>query len=142
MNTGPRGGCTMAFLLGVLLLISCVVAAFAQQPGPVVIQGPQNVTPYDCSGTITTGGTAQSLFAASPNVKGFMIMNLDTTEPLAMNFNGTAAVGTQGSYMLAAGTAGTFVNSGSFASPIGFGINVAPSIVAATTGHKYTCTKW
>ncbi len=43
------------------------------------------------SGTITTGGTSQQLFAASTLTKGFIIYNNDTTELLCFNAVGGAA---------------------------------------------------
>lgn len=124
-----------AFALGIMLFCS---AAFAQVP--TSIQGAGNVRPIDCSGTITSGGTAQNLFSATNNLRGFFIMNLDTTNMLCIAFNGTAVCGNSGTYNLAPGS--TTSAGGSFSSPLGFGTNIAPSIVAATTGHKYSCTKW
>lgn len=128
----------------ILNLLSSEV--FAQQMGATtpVISG-RNITPYDCSGTLTTGGTAQYVIPTTgsantntPNVRGITIMNLDTTEPLWIDFTGAAVVGQ--SYALAAGTASTLVNSGSFTSPVGFGLNKNVSVNAATTGHRWKCT--
>lgn len=99
-----------------------------------------NVTPSDCSGTIASGGTAQSPFAASSGRQGFQIQNLDTTEPLWINVTGAAAANGLGSFALAAATATTLQNGGSYYSPIGF--NTALSVVAATTSHKFSCTRW
>lgn len=123
------------FALAVMLFCG---TAFAQVPTSV--QGAGNVRPIDCSGTITAGGAAQNLFTATANLRGFFIMNLDTTEMLCLAFNGTAVCSASGTYNLAPGSATS--SGGSFSSPLGFGTNVAPSIVAATTGHKYSCTKW
>lgn len=99
-----------------------------------------NTAPKDCSGTIATGGTAQNAFAANPYINGFQILNLDSTEPLWISFTGTASAGATGSYPLPAATATTFVGAGSFYTVIGF--NTALSVVAATTSHKYSCTRW
>ncbi len=100
----------------------------------------RNYTPTDCSGTITTGGTAQTIIPANTGVAGFMITNIDTAEPMWFRINGTAAGGTQGSYPLQAATATTFASPGSFYSA--FGYNTAITVVAATTGHKFSCTRW
>jgi hypothetical protein len=105
-----------------------------------------NQTPTDCSGTITTGGTAQTLIAAQTLLHGFSIKNIDSTtgsgEQLWLSFTGTAAANTAGSYPLAAPAATTFANGESWTSPTGFGMNHAISIIGATTGHKFSCTWW
>jgi hypothetical protein len=121
----------LKYILAFFLLAS---PAFAQQ------RSSTNVTPIDCSGTITLGGTAQNALNPSKGRQGFQIQNLDTGEALWINLNGVAAASTPGSYALAAATATTFQNGGSFYTTYGF--NTAISIVAATTGHKYTCTVW
>lgn len=107
---------------------------------------PSNLTPTDCSGTIVTGGTAQTLIAANSNLHGFVVANIDATtgsgEPLWFSFTGTAAAATAGSYPLAAPTATTYAGLNSWTSPAGFGTNGAVSIIGATTGHKFSCTRW
>jgi hypothetical protein len=103
------------------------------------VGGRQNVTPNDCSGTIAVGGTAQNAFAASATRRGFIVMNLSTDE-MWISFTGAAAANGTGSYGLSPATATT--PGGSFSSPLGFGINTALSIVAATNGDKFTCTWW
>lgn len=104
--------------------------------------GLANVTATDCSGTIGTGGTAQNAFSAQTTLHGFTIVNIDTTEPLWISFTTTAAASGAGSYPLQAATATTFASAGSFTSPMGFGLNHALSVIATTTGHKFTCTWW
>lgn len=106
------------------------------------VYGASNVTPTDCSGTITTGGTAQNAFTAGSTKHGFTILNFDTTEPLWISFTTTAAANTVASYPIPAATASTFAGAGSFTTPMGFGMNTALSVVAATTGHKWSCTWW
>jgi len=114
--------------------------------GTQTVQGVTNVTPTDCSGAITTGGTAQNAFAANANIHGFTISNIDNTsgsgEPIWISFTGTAATGAAGSYPLAVGAATSFSGVGTFTTPIGFGSNKALSVIAATTGHKFSCTWW
>jgi hypothetical protein len=104
--------------------------------------GAANVTPVPCSGTITSGGTAQNAFTAQTVLHGFIIANIDTTEPMWLSFTTTAAASGLDSYPLPAATATTFAGFGSFTSPMGFGINHALSVVAATTSHKFSCSWW
>ncbi len=111
-------------------------------PWLVNTQGAVGVTLTDCSGTITSGATAQNAFTAAATRHGFTIANIDTTEPLWISFTTTAAASGTGSYPLAQADATTFANLSSFTSPQGMGINTALSVIAATTSHKYTCTVW
>jgi hypothetical protein len=101
-----------------------------------------NVTPNDCSGSITAGGTAQNALAATATVHYFTIANIDASagsgEPLWISFTGTATASTAGSYPLTAPATTTFAGMGSYTDF--FGTNHAVSVVAATTGHKYSCT--
>ncbi|CAM5998811.1 unnamed protein product [Sphagnum balticum] len=100
------------------------------------VSGIVNVTPTDCSGTITTGGTAQTLISAQTTLHGFTLANVDTTtgsgEPLGFSLTGTAAIGPVGTYELAAPTATTYAGLSSYSTPFGFGTNHAVSIIAAT----------
>lgn len=110
------------------------------------VTGNVNVTPTNCSGTITSGGTAQNAFAAAATIHGFTIANMDSTagsgEPLWISFTTTAAASTAASYPLSAPAATTFTGLSSFTSPLGLGMNTALSIVGATTGHKFSCVTW
>lgn len=99
-----------------------------------------NTAPSPCGGTLIAGGTAQNAFAANSFINGFQIMNLDTTEVMWISFTGTALASDVGSYPLPAGTATTFAGAGSYYSQVGF--NTRLSVVAATTGHKWSCTRW
>ncbi len=105
-----------------------------------------NVTPTDCSVTLTTGGTAQNAFAAQTALHGFTIANIDagagSGEPVWFSLTGTASAGAAGSYPLSAPTATTLAGLASFTAPPGFGTGHALSVVAATTGHKISCTWW
>jgi hypothetical protein len=122
------------------------VPVSASNPLPVSGNGAPNITPTDCSGSITTGGTAQNAIAAQAALHGFVIKNIDASagsgEPLWISFTGTAAAATTGSYPLGAPAVTSFANGESFTTPMGFGVNHAISIVAATTGHKFSCTWW
>lgn len=112
----------------------------------LVTSGPTNVTLTDCSGTITTGGTAQNAIAASSAIHGFVIANIDAAsgsgEPVWMSLTGTATAATAQSYPLPPPAVTTFAGNSSFTSPSGMATNHAVSVVAATTGHKFSCTYW
>ena len=105
-------------------------------------QSAVNITLADCSGTITSGGTAQNAFIAAATRHGFTIANIDTSEVLWFSMTTTAAASGTGSYPLAPATATTFAGLASFTSPVGLGINTALSVIAATTAHKFSCTVW
>ena len=133
---------------------SLVITAGTGQPsgsgggasGGGTASAPANVTPTDCSGTITAGGTAQNAIAASSTIHGFVIGNIDASagsgEPVWFSMTGTAAAATAASYPLSAPTATSFAGFTSFTTPYGLGINHAVSVIAATTGHKFSCTYW
>lgn len=100
----------------------------------------QSVTPIDCSGSIIAGGTAQNAFANQGALRGFMIANVDATEALWLSITGTAAANAAGSIFLSAAD-GTKLPT-LFIAPPGLNTNKALSVVAATTGHKFTCVRW
>ncbi|HSV24355.1 MAG TPA: hypothetical protein VLJ17_15170 [Xanthobacteraceae bacterium] len=121
-----------------LIALLCFLLA-----GPAAAQvGQQNVTPVDCSGTITVGGAAQNAHAAFNTLRGAILKNIDTSEVLWFSITGTAAAGALGSYPLAPGAVTTFAGAESFTTPFGLGYNTALSVVAATSTHKYSCTRW
>lgn len=125
------------------LMLGGIYPASAQSTS---VQSAVNVTPRDCSVAITTGGTAQNIITASPSIHGFVIMNVDNTngsgEPVGVSFTGTASIGASGTYVLAAPVATTYAFPGSFSTPLGFGPNHSVSVIAATTGHIISCTRW
>lgn len=105
-----------------------------------------NVTPTDCSGSIATAGTAQNAITAQTTLHGFTIKNTDASagggEPIWISFTTTAAANTAGSYPLGPPVTTSFAGGESFSTPPGFGTNHAVSVIAATTGHKFSCTWW
>lgn len=101
-----------------------------------------NVTATACSATVVTGGTAVNAFTAQTTLHGFTIANIDTAEVMWISFTTTAAASGTDSYPLAPATATTFAGLSSFTAPSGFGLNHALSVVAATNGHKFSCTWW
>lgn len=142
-GTGAQGATSQRVTVAI---DSATVAGSASLPAGTnsigTVRGDVNVTPTDCSGTVTTGGTAQNAFTSGATKRGFTIMNFDTTEPMWISFTTTAAANTIASYPIPAATATTFAGAGSFTSPPGMGINTALSVIAATTGHKWSCTWW
>lgn len=83
------------------------------------------------SGTITTGGTAQTALVAQSGRAYLLIQNPSTaSEVLWVSLVGTAAVDAAGSLSIEAGGALVFESE--------FGCPDAVSVIAATTGHKYT----
>ena len=103
-----------------------IIAAFAALclAAPAVAQ-------IDGSSTITTGGTAQQVFAGRPGRTYLFCQNpIAATEPLLVNAPGVAGAA-NGSYELAAGGTLTFSN--------GFVPQGAVSVFAATTGHRFVC---
>lgn len=90
--------------------------------------GPEiGTTPTDRSGTITTGGTAQTPMALNAARNEAWVQNIDATEDLWINITGGAAVvNGLASYRLPAGTAWAGKTT------------AAISVIAATTAHKFS----
>lgn len=84
-------------------------------------------TPTDGSGTITTGGTSQTVFAANPNRRYFEFQNISDTD-MYVNF-GAAAVADSNSFKIAAG--GAYVN------PSNYCPTTSITVICATTGKKF-----
>jgi hypothetical protein len=98
-------------------------------------QAQNTVTMNSISGTITSGGVAQTLAAAFPNRRGCVVQNLSTGD-LWINDQGTAAAA-QPSIKVPAG--GQFA-CGSPASAVAPG--AALSIFGATTAQAYSGREW
>lgn len=96
---------------------------------------------FDCSGTITTGGTAQFVSLSSSS-RGFIVMNT-SANLMCISFDSVAAFGgtncAVGSYPLAAGSATTAGNS--FTAPTNYSPS-AFSIISSTTGDRFSCTRY
>lgn len=85
----------------------------------------------DASGTITTGGTQQTALAAQTGRKYLLIQNPSTaSEVLWINLTGNAAIDAAGSVSIEAGGALTFEGESQCSNAV--------SVIAATTGHKFT----
>jgi hypothetical protein len=94
----------------------------------------------DCSGTITTGGTAQTVFTSS-NVRRVMLMN-NSANLMCVSFNGSAATiaGTNcgaGSWTLQPGS-GTAAGGSFFADTM---LISTVSIISSTTGDRFSCER-
>ncbi len=90
---------------------------------------PSPGTLTDRSGTITLGGTAQTMMAANASRVYLLIQNQDATEDLWINFT-TTAVEDEPSIRLPA--------LSGFVMETGFVSTQAVSVIAATTSHKWT----
>lgn len=90
---------------------------------------------YDGSTTITTGGTAQNLFAGATPTNGFAIYNPDAANDLWVSDSTTAAINGVGSIRVAA-------NGGGYETPPDYKPIGPISIVAASTGAKITARRW
>lgn len=97
----------------------------------VTING--SVTRTDRSGSITTGGTAQTLMASNSSRKGWIVQN-NSTGSLWFNELGNAAVQSQPSFELKPGA--------SYESILGATVTTAISIIGATTGQTFTAREW
>jgi hypothetical protein len=93
-------------------------------------------TLYGESGTITAGGTAQSIFASNVPVNGWEVCNPDTLDLWVSDF-ATAVINGAGSYRVPA-------NGGCYITPRTGQPNVLGpvSLIGASTGQKYTARKW
>lgn len=104
--------------------------------------GPQNPLPVintagavasDGSGTLATGGSAQTLFGGIVPSNGFLVQN-NSSAALWLSDAGTASAG-GASIQIAA-------NGGIFATPSGYKPAGAISIFGATTGQAFAGRRW
>jgi hypothetical protein len=87
-------------------------------------------TGTDRSGSITTGGTAQTLAALNNARRGLTIQNISTADMWINETGGTAAANTAGSFQLTAGNT-AYIST-----------RQAVSIIGATTGQKFSATEF
>lgn len=108
-------------------------------PMPVtgtVTPAPAVVTPTDRGGTITVGGTAQTLAAANSSRKALVVQNpCNATEDLYISVTGNATVGGAGDYADLPACASAVVGWN------GQVITAAVSVNAATAGHRWYATE-
>ncbi len=87
----------------------------------------------DRSGTITLGGTAQTLMAANTSRHGCILQNQSTGD-MWLNETGSTAVLLQPSVWLPAGSV--------YTCPIGGASTAAFSLIGATTGQAFMAREW
>lgn len=102
-----------------------------QNPLPVVLV--TVVAASDGSGTIATGGTAQTLFGGIVPVTGFLVQN-NSSAALWVSDVGVATAG--GASVMIAG------NGGMFATPPGYRPGAPVSLYGATTGQGFAARRW
>ena len=106
----------------------------------VLLGGP--ALALDCSGTIATGGAAQTIYSSN-TTRRVMVMN-NSANLMCISFTGgspATIAGTNcaaGSYALQPGS-GTLAG-GSYVSPPDIAVNTL-SIVSAGTGDRYSCER-
>lgn len=105
-------------------------AVSSTNPLPIVFS---TATITSSSGTIATGGAAQSLMAANAARKGWFIQNNSTGDLWVNRFGGTAIAG-QPSILIPAGAL--------YETPDGGSGGNALSIYGATTGQTFTAAEW
>lgn len=96
----------------------------------------------DCSGTITTGGTAQLAFPPSTSPQVVMVMN-NSANLMCISINGVlpTIAGLNcgaGSYALQPGSATT--PGGSYVTPNGIKA-LYLAVITSTTGDRYSCER-
>jgi hypothetical protein len=104
-------------------------------PAVMLADSAGNITAYlgagtDKSGSITAGGTAQTLAAANSTRRGLTVQNISTGDLWINETGGTAAANGAGSFKLAADATANIDT------------NQAVSIVGATTGQKFSATEF
>jgi len=109
------------------------VPAAAATPVPTSATAAPSVA-TDASSTITTGGAPQNVFGATIPTNGWAVYNPDASETLWVSDTTTAAPNAVGSIPVFAGSG--------YETPPGRKPIAAVSIVAATSGHKFTASRW
>ena len=126
----PVGPHTQAFVRPVTAAGVPLPAGSAADPVIVAVEGNQ-VTLADRSGTVTAGGTAQTLMAANTARRGFSVQN---------NSNGALTISSVGT---ASTTAGMILQPGQlYEAPITGVPLTAISILGATTGQRFDAREW
>jgi hypothetical protein len=95
-----------------------------------MLAGNSIVTPVDKSGTITTGGVAQTAIAANASRKGWVFQNISDTDM----YLGEGVTATTGKFLVKA--------NGGTASSGNLPATVAISVLCATTGKAFAATEY
>ena len=100
---------------------------------PLPVMNTAGAVASDGSGTLATGGSAQTLFGGIVPVNGFVVQN-NSSAALWISDVGVASAG-GASIQLAA-------NGGIFATPSGYKPAGAVSLYGATTGQAFAARRW
>jgi hypothetical protein len=100
---------------------------------PLAVINAAGAAASDGSGTVATGGSAQSLFGGIVPANGFLVQN-NSSAALWVSDVGTAAAG-GASIQIAP-------NGGVFATPSGYKPAGAVSLYGATTGQAFAARRW
>jgi len=100
---------------------------------PLPVMNAAGAVASDGSGTVATGGSAQTLFGGILPVNGFVVQN-NSSAALWISDVGVASAG-GASIQLAA-------NGGLFATPSGYKPAGAVSLYGATTGQAFVARRW
>jgi hypothetical protein len=139
-NTGVQSLATASDGNGNLVPVHAPASTNAQ--GLAVPVGPQNPLPVintaaavasDGSGTVATGGSAQTLFGGIVPVNGYLVQN-NSNAALWVSDVGAASAG-GASVQLAA-------NGGSFVTPSGYKPAGAVSLFGGSTGQVFAARRW
>ena len=106
-------------------------AVSSQNPLPVINAAGTKAS--DGSGTLATGGAAQTLFGGIVPANGYLVQN-NSSAALWISDVGTASA-SGASIQLAA-------NGGTFATPSGYKPAGAVSLFGATTGQAFSARRW
>jgi len=106
-------------------------AVGAQNPLPVINTAGAVVS--DGSGTVATGGSAQTMFGGIVPANGFVVQN-NSTAALWISDVGVASAGGASIQLTA--------NGGVFATPSGYKPAGAVSLFGATTGQGFAARRW
>ena len=114
-------------------IVALLVVLFAALPAASAPEPPWN-NATNCSGSITTGGTAQLLFGGGVH-HGYQIQNLSTDILGFSEFTTSPAVGSNGTWQLSA-------SGGSYNSPANYAPGGPVYIIGATTSDAFSCAVW
>lgn len=95
----------------------------------------------DCSGTITSGGTAQLAFPSTSLIQTVMVQN-NSANMMCVSINGVAAAlgGTNCSNGFALQPGSGTTQGGSYVTPPGIKAGYL-SVITSTTGDRYACER-
>jgi hypothetical protein len=100
---------------------------------PLPVVNTAGAVASDGSGTLATGGSAQTLFGGIVPVNGFLVQN-NSSAALWISDVGVASAGGASVQLTA--------NGGTFATPSGYKPAGAVSLFGATTGQLFAARRW